>query len=65
MDCTSAFEKIVAGYGLYDFSITEDPANQEVTLTVRDTLSEDNKYWIEKMAGNDFPAHLNLNVVFE
>ncbi len=60
----SAFEKIVAGYGLYDFSITEYPANQEVTLTVRDSLSEDNKYWIEKMAGNDFPAHLNLNVVF-
>ena len=64
--CSPAdFQKIVAGYGLSDFSITEAPANQLVTLTVRDVLSDDNKRWIEKMAEADFPAHLNLSVVFE
>ena len=64
--CTpTSFEKIVAGYGLFDFTITENPSEMLVTLTIRDELSDENKEWIQKMAESDFPAHLDLVIEFE
>lgn len=59
-----AFEKIVAGYGLSSFTIKEYPSTRMVLITINDDLTESDKVWVRYMIANDFPAHLNVQVVF-
>lgn len=63
--CTvSDFENLLRSYGLSDFNISENFSAQTTTITVRDTLSNDEKSDLEKRAVDDFPVHLNLRFVY-
>lgn len=65
LSCTlKAFEKMLASYGLSDFSIEEKFAQQEVVVTINDSLIEEIKSWVVKRINDDFPSHLKLTVVF-
>lgn len=60
----ASFEKILSGYGLTNFSITEHPSTRMVLIKINDNLSESDRVWVEYMISNDFPVHLNVQVVF-
>lgn len=63
--CTpEGFNKILEGYGLGNFKITENPSQNALTVKISDSLSELNKVWVNKMIENDFPAHLEITVEF-
>lgn len=63
--CTpSAFNKILESYGLKNFKITENFSGQIVTISVKDNLTSTQKDYVRSMIAQDFPIHLNVNVVF-
>ena len=63
--CTpEGFNKILEGYGLGNFKITENPSQNALSVKISDSLSELNKVWVNKMIENDFPAHLEITVEF-
>lgn len=64
-DCTvEAFKKILTGYGLKKFSITESYGSYSLTITISDDLSEDQKSALAIKVNNDFPLHLNVKYVY-
>lgn len=63
--CTpEGFNKILEGYGLGNFKITENPSQNALKIKISDSLSELNKVWVNKMIESDFPAHLEITVEF-
>ena len=63
--CTpEGFNKILEGYGLGNFKITENPSQNALNIKISDSLSELNKVWVNKMIEKDFPAHLEITVEF-
>ena len=63
--CTpEGFNKILEGYGLGNFKITENPSQNALSVKISDSLSELNKVWVNKMIEKDFPAHLEITVEF-
>lgn len=63
--CTpEGFNKILEGYGLGNFKITENPSQNALSIKISDSLSELNKVWVNKMIEKDFPAHLEITVEF-
>lgn len=56
--------RILQGYGLGNFKITENPSQNALSIKISDSLSELNKVWVNKMIENDFPAHLEITVEF-
>ena len=58
------FELMLKGVGLSDFTITESFSTQTVTVTINDTLEEATKQMIEKKILAEFPAHLDVTVIF-
>ena len=58
------FELMLRGVGLSDFTITESFTTQAVTVTINDTLEEATKQMIEKKIVAEFPAHLDVTVIF-
>lgn len=63
--CTpEGFNKILKGYGLSNFKITENPSQNALSVKISDSLSELNKVWVNKMIEKDFPAHLEITVEF-
>lgn len=63
--CTcSAFVKILESYGLSDFTMTENFSEQTVSITVADSLSDEEKAWIEERAEADFPSHLKVEFTY-
>ena len=58
------FELMLRGVGLSDFTITESFTTQAVTVTINDTLEEATKQMIEKKILAEFPAHLDVTVIF-
>lgn len=63
--CTvDAYKKILKSYGLSDFTLTEDFSNQEVTISINDSLTDEIKTWINKRAQEDFPTHLTVTVTY-
>lgn len=63
--CTpEGFNKILEGYGLGNFKITENPSQNALSVKISDSLSKLNKVWVNKMIENDFPAHLEITVEF-
>lgn len=64
--CTpEAFNKILQGYGLSAYEVTENPSENTLTIKIADTLDEQSKTWVQKMIENDFPAHLDVVVEFD
>ncbi len=64
-ECTRAeFEKILSGYGLQSFTITENYAAFALTIGINDSLTQKEKNVIENKISADFPLHLNVNVVY-
>ena len=65
LSCTpNAFFMMLKSYGLSDFIITEKFAQQEVVITVYDSLSNEIKSWINERVEADFPSHLKISVVY-
>ena len=58
------FELMLRGVGLSDFTITESFTTQALTVTINDTLEEATKQMIEKKILAEFPAHLDVTVIF-
>ncbi len=60
----SAFELMLKGTGLTDFTITESFATQAVTVTINDVLTAEIKQMIEEKIRAEFPSHLDITVTF-
>ena len=59
-----AFELMLKGTGLSDFTITESFATQAVTVTINDVLTAEIKQMIEEKIRAEFPSHLDVTVTF-
>lgn len=63
--CTkSAFEAVLRGYGLSDFSITESPSHYRIGITVNEQISPELQTLISDRIAQDFPTHLNVTLKF-
>ena len=59
-----AFELMLRGVGLTDFTITESFATQVVTVTINDVLTAEIKQMLEEKILAEFPSHLDITVTF-
>ena len=59
-----AFELMLRGVGLTNFTITESFATQAVTVTINDVLTAEIKQMIEEKILAEFPSHLDVTVTF-
>lgn len=57
-----AFELMLQGVGLSDFEITENFAQQAVTVTINDTLTDELKQMVEQKINAEFPSHLDITI---
>lgn len=58
----STFKKILEGFGLSDFEITENFSEQTVVITINDTLADEAKKYVEERINTEFPVHLIITV---
>lgn len=59
-----AFDLMLQGLGLSDFTITESFSTQAVTVTINDVLTAEIKQMIEEKILAEFPCHLDITVTF-
>lgn len=59
------FNKLVRGYGVENFTITEAAPRNRVNLKILDTKTDAEKKYIEKCVNADFPLHLNVVISYE
>ncbi len=63
--CTkAAFEAILRGYGLSDFSILEAPTRYRIGITVNEQTSPELQSLISDRIAQDFPTHLIVTINF-
>lgn len=64
-ECTvEAFRKMLEGYGLADFSITQRYSQNTAVIYVYDNLTDSQKAKLESRINEDFPIHLTVNVYY-
>lgn len=64
-ECTlSAFENTVKSYGVSNFEIIENYSGSEVTIKIRDVLSQAEMEMVKSRAEGDFPAHLKITIKY-
>lgn len=58
------FNRIVRGYGVENFTISEAPTRNRVDIKISDTKTDAEKKLIEKRVNADFPLHLNAIISY-
>lgn len=63
--CTpDAFSDILRSCGLTDFSFTEQPTDNKLSVSINDTLSQEQKKIVTERINLEFPLHLNIEINF-
>lgn len=61
--CTpEAFDMILKGYGLTNFSVVEGPTHNRLVININDTVTAEHKKLIEEQVNADFPSHLTITI---
>lgn len=58
------FKRIVKGYGVENFTITEAPLRNRLAVNISDSKTDAEKKLIEKQVNADFPLHLIVTVSY-
>lgn len=61
--CTpKAFDMILKGYGLTNFSVVEGPTHNRLVINVNDAVTLEQKKLVEDQVKADFPSHLTITI---
>lgn len=64
--CTvGAFGLMLESYGIENYKFEENPTNNSLKVYVYDEVDEESKALIVSQVKEDFPLHLNVEVVFD
>lgn len=65
-DCTvDSFEKVLRGYGVENFSFSENPTGSYIIINIYDNFTTEQRAVIRSRMNEDFPAHINVTVYFK